>query len=42
VVTVIVALIAIGVAIVYVAGYSAGRQSIRDKFNKLMHPKGRK
>jgi hypothetical protein len=29
-------------AFIYAAGYSAGKQSIRDKFNGLMDRKGRK
>jgi hypothetical protein len=32
--------IAIAVTVVYAAGYSAGKQSIRDKLNKLMDRKG--
>jgi hypothetical protein len=34
--------IAIAVTLVYAAGYSAGKQSIRDKFSKLMNNKGRR
>jgi hypothetical protein len=32
--------IIIGIGLVYGAGYSAGKQSIRKQFDKLMHHKG--
>lgn len=34
--------IVIGVSLVYAAGYSAGKQSLRGQFEKLMDRKGRR
>ena len=37
-----VVVIALAITVVYGAGYSAGKQAIRDKFSKLMDKKGRR
>jgi xanthine/uracil permease len=40
--SVILIAIVIGVVLIYALGYSAGKQSIRDQFHKLVDRKGRR